>query len=741
MERAKVAAMKAEFMASEVERTAAVEVRLVANLQPVEANVARFGAQSCALSDAVALRAIPPLANSDLRNAPNLNGAIAVVERGGNAFVDKALRVQAAGAVGMIVINTEDAPYVPLGSPAGGDDGVHIPVVCVQRREGPRFRNPANVTLEFGDLADRGDSVSSPGRDVADAHTSDESDSEHEDEGTAEVMPPDPTAVSFLVTVPEGQRPGSRMVVTAPDGRSVAIDVPIGAVAGQQLQVNLPAAVAGAVRDDDDESYDEYEDEDEDEDTDEYTDEEQLDEEAGDDEDQESDLEGAGVGFSPKTDQRVRGGEQAEVTPTTADDSSADQSHPEAVDEQALPQTFLVTIPEGVESGQQIRVQAPDGRSAVITVPEGISAGQQLRVQLPPEKEKPLPTDSPSESETAEGGEAGAASQADLPSSSPSTAPSPSLGPAKSGDEELSSPKPTEPKPQPQSAQPSSVPAPAPAPAQQPPPPADSAADVGTTLAVVVPDGVTAGQQLRVQAPDGRQAMITVPDGVKPGQQLRLTLPPVTPTPRPQPQPAATPPASAAPSVNESGERPGTGAGTGTPRQGQGVGWGKTQLAPPGTNQPQAADLGSSGGTSRGTAGADHAGQVLSTNDPDAPERAPPPPGASQGRTAINHASRSTMSSLPPPEAGKHWYRDTDGELRQLTVAQRRIAIANLQEQGMAGAAQVDDSGAALPVPPELEMELRAIRNPDNGGLLSWLWSYATGEDLLPPNPQFPIWT
>ena len=52
----------------------------------------------------------------------------------------------------------------------------------------------------------------------------------------------------------------------------------------------------------------------------------------------------------------------------------------------------------------------------------------------------------------------------------------------------------------------------------------------------------------------------------------------------------------------------------------------------------------------------------------------------------------------------------------------------------------MDDSGAALPVPPELEMELRAIRNPGNGGLLSWLWSYA-GEDLLPPNPQFPIWT
>eukprot|EP01044_Picomonas_judraskeda_P010447 COSAG03_NODE_1343_length_4291_cov_18.206107_8_plen_61_part_00 len=59
----------------------------------------------------------------------------------------------------------------------------------------------------------------------------------------------------------------------------------------------------------------------------------------------------------------------------------------------------------------------------------------------------------------------------------------------------------------------------------------------------------------------------------------------------------------------------------------------------------------------------------------------------------------------------------------------------------MQAASQVDDAGAALPVPPELEMELRAIRTSSGGGgLLSWLWAYATGEDLLPPNPQFPVW-
>ena len=43
------------------------------------------------------------------------------------------------------------------------------------------------------------------------------------------------------------------------------------------------------------------------------------------------------------------------MTPTATDDTDADQSRSEAVDEQALPQTFLVTLPEGIESGQQIK--------------------------------------------------------------------------------------------------------------------------------------------------------------------------------------------------------------------------------------------------------------------------------------------------------------------------------------------------------------------------------------------------
>ena len=99
------------------------------------------------------------------------------------------------------------------------------------------------------------------------------------------------------ITVPDGQVGGSRMVVTAPDGRQVAIDVPAGVVSGQQLQVNLPA-----VRDhsDDDEdgnslSYDE-------DDYSDYTDEGEV--------DYSDDEEGAGVGLSPSsTEGREEGSE------------------------------------------------------------------------------------------------------------------------------------------------------------------------------------------------------------------------------------------------------------------------------------------------------------------------------------------------------------------------------------------------------------------------------------------------
>ena len=42
------------------------------------------------------------------------------------------------------------------------------------------------------------------------------------------------------------------------------------------------------------------------------------------------------------------------------------------------------------------------------------------------------------------------------------------------------------------------------------------------TLLVTVPEGVSAGMQLEIQAPDGRTLAVTVPEGVLPGQQLQV---------------------------------------------------------------------------------------------------------------------------------------------------------------------------------------------------------------------------
>ena len=79
------------------------------------------------------VRVRPPLADAPLENPHELEGgqAVALVQRGGVNFVQKARAAQAAGAVGLIVLNTEEENFVP--SAPEGDDAadVAIPVVCV----------------------------------------------------------------------------------------------------------------------------------------------------------------------------------------------------------------------------------------------------------------------------------------------------------------------------------------------------------------------------------------------------------------------------------------------------------------------------------------------------------------------------------------------------------------------------------------------------------------------------------
>ena len=83
------------------------------------------------ICDVPIIRAAPELADRALSNSDNLQGAIAIVKRGACSFVEKALRVTEAGAVGMIVVNSEDTMIAP-GDSAQEGGGVLIPVVGIR---------------------------------------------------------------------------------------------------------------------------------------------------------------------------------------------------------------------------------------------------------------------------------------------------------------------------------------------------------------------------------------------------------------------------------------------------------------------------------------------------------------------------------------------------------------------------------------------------------------------------------
>ena len=74
--------------------------------------------------DELAVRAEPAMADSAITN--DVKGKVAVVLRGGASFAEKAVFVQAAGAIGMVVANSEDA----LGRLVGTAPEVTIPYVA-----------------------------------------------------------------------------------------------------------------------------------------------------------------------------------------------------------------------------------------------------------------------------------------------------------------------------------------------------------------------------------------------------------------------------------------------------------------------------------------------------------------------------------------------------------------------------------------------------------------------------------
>ena len=98
--------------------------------------VAGFGPQAARLGPTAAAAAEPLLADSDLANPAELSAKVAVVRRGGCPFLDKARRVQAAGAVAMVVVNTEDAPKGMVDENCGD---ITIPCICIGQADGERL--------------------------------------------------------------------------------------------------------------------------------------------------------------------------------------------------------------------------------------------------------------------------------------------------------------------------------------------------------------------------------------------------------------------------------------------------------------------------------------------------------------------------------------------------------------------------------------------------------------------------
>ena len=89
------------------------------------------------------IRVQPELADGDLTNAERLDGVIAVTRRGSCTFVEKARRAMSAGAIALVIINTDDEIFMP-GSDAADD--ITIPVVMVPSSSSGSFHDDNFVT-------------------------------------------------------------------------------------------------------------------------------------------------------------------------------------------------------------------------------------------------------------------------------------------------------------------------------------------------------------------------------------------------------------------------------------------------------------------------------------------------------------------------------------------------------------------------------------------------------------------
>ena len=152
----------------------------------IEFATAAFGATKGDFTQQAAICAEPLLGDQPLLNADEVAGKLAVVLRGGVSFVTKARHAEAAGACGVIFVNTDEELFTVGGEE--GDEDVSIPVVGVRASDGQVLLQSVavggaihteglglihTVSLSFDRDAD------------AEAEESSSSDSEDEDEGYA----------------------------------------------------------------------------------------------------------------------------------------------------------------------------------------------------------------------------------------------------------------------------------------------------------------------------------------------------------------------------------------------------------------------------------------------------------------------------------------------------------------------------------------------------------------------------
>ena len=115
------------------------------------------GGQQHAEHGVRAVASDPPYADVPLHNANAVRGAVAIVQRGLCTFLDKARRVQEAGGVGVIFVNSAETLFVPHGTDDDPGGDIRIPAVCLRKKDGEALlaiaslghQGAANIAMLF----------------------------------------------------------------------------------------------------------------------------------------------------------------------------------------------------------------------------------------------------------------------------------------------------------------------------------------------------------------------------------------------------------------------------------------------------------------------------------------------------------------------------------------------------------------------------------------------------------------